>query len=417
MHRIWPTVRLRRAPIRSLIVFVRDVRNARAMRRAGVGLLGVGRPWRVTPRRCSASLAANNGNSAPGQALDRPQIRAFVGGTERNRDPAGTGAARSANPVHIGFRHVRQVIVDHMADARDVDPSRSDIRRHEDPCTAGLERGERTLALALAAVTVDRESYDASRAQCLDDPVRAMLRPCKDQSTFHASGIGKIDQSRRLFAGAQMDHVFRDLRLGSMGNANFHGVFQQTARQLFDIAGHGRGEEHVLALRRQPGCDLADGVDEAKIEHLIDFVEHEVFHAIELHGVLGHQIYQATGRCDQYIEAAAGFRLLLVNRRTADCQRCANIQSTAKIVDLLKALGRQFAGRGKHKCPRGALDDRCRFGRQPLQQWQRKRRRLATARLGKPDQVATGQQWRYRLRLNGGWNFETPGFERGKDRA
>ena len=65
-----------------------------------------------------------------------------------------TGAARAANPVHVVLRVLRDVVVNDVADARDVDAARDDVRRHEDPRPARAEVGHGLLALFLGAVGV-----------------------------------------------------------------------------------------------------------------------------------------------------------------------------------------------------------------------------------------------------------------------
>ena len=52
-------------------------------------------------------------------------------------------------------------------------------------------------------------------------------------------------------------------------------LLEQSVGEAGDLLRHRRREEQVLALLRQQRGDAADGVDEAQIEHLVDFVEHE----------------------------------------------------------------------------------------------------------------------------------------------
>jgi hypothetical protein len=66
----------------------------------------------------------------------------------------GFHPSRSSNTMHVIFRAVGQVEVDHMADVRHVDPTGGDICRHqytECPAPKSFQRGT---ALRQAAITV-----------------------------------------------------------------------------------------------------------------------------------------------------------------------------------------------------------------------------------------------------------------------
>ena len=78
---------------------------------------------------------------------------------------------------------------------------------------------------------------------------------------------------------------------------------QQFAGELGDFGRHGRREEQVLALLRQRADDAADRFDEAEIEHLIDFVEHEEFGLAEMGDAAVEMIDEPAGRRDEHVEA------------------------------------------------------------------------------------------------------------------
>jgi hypothetical protein len=53
-------------------------------------------------------------------------------------------------------------------------------------------------------------------------------------------------------------------------------VVEIGAAQFFHLLRHGGREEHRLARRAEMRCDTAQGVDEAHVEHLVGFIQHEV---------------------------------------------------------------------------------------------------------------------------------------------
>ena len=65
---------------------------------------------------------------------------------ERDRDAGRAGAGGAADAVDVGLGHVRQIEVDDVRDAVDVDAARRDVGRDQHAACAGLEAGERPLA-------------------------------------------------------------------------------------------------------------------------------------------------------------------------------------------------------------------------------------------------------------------------------
>src|SRR5262249_15231288 len=74
------------------------------------------------------------------QLLDVAQVGALLGIAERDRDAVGAGAGGAADAVHVALGNVRQVVVDDVADAVDVDAARGDVGRHQRAQVSGAER-------------------------------------------------------------------------------------------------------------------------------------------------------------------------------------------------------------------------------------------------------------------------------------
>ena len=91
---------------------------------------------------------------------------------ERDRDAVGAGARGAADAVDVALRNVRQVVVDDMGDAVDVDAAGGDVGGDQRPQLAVAEGGERALALVLRLVAVDRLGRDAGLAA-------GCARPCR----------------------------------------------------------------------------------------------------------------------------------------------------------------------------------------------------------------------------------------------
>ena len=66
----------------------------------------------------------------PQERLNFRQTEGFLFAGKGVRATFGPGSSRTANPMDIGFRFVRDVEVDHEVDAIDMNPTPGDIGRH-----------------------------------------------------------------------------------------------------------------------------------------------------------------------------------------------------------------------------------------------------------------------------------------------
>jgi hypothetical protein len=121
------------------------------------------------------------GQGAPGELLDIAQVGSFVVAAEGVRNTGRTGASGSADAVDIVFRHVRQLEIDDVRHAFDIDPACGDVGGHEHSAMAGAEAGERAFALRLRFVAVNGGGFDAGADEMPRDPVRTMLCSGEDE--------------------------------------------------------------------------------------------------------------------------------------------------------------------------------------------------------------------------------------------
>lgn len=82
--------------------------------------------------RIASRVDSRNGLAR--ELLDVAQKGPLLAVTERDGDAGRSGACRAANAMHIGFRDVRQINVDHVAHAVHVDSTGGDVSRHKHPC-------------------------------------------------------------------------------------------------------------------------------------------------------------------------------------------------------------------------------------------------------------------------------------------
>jgi hypothetical protein len=118
---------------------------------------------------------------APEELLDVFEEVPIVVVAERNRASGRTCTTGATDAVHVRLGDVRQLVVEDVRDAVDVDAACGDVGRDEDAHRAGAEALERTLSRALRLVAVDGSGRDAVAHQLVREPVGAVLGPGEDQ--------------------------------------------------------------------------------------------------------------------------------------------------------------------------------------------------------------------------------------------
>jgi len=113
--------------------------------------------------------------------LQQAHVLLVVGRHEAHGVAGRGGATGAADAVHVVLGVHREVEVDDVRDALDVDAARGDVGRDEHARVSALERVERLDALALAAVRVNRRRVDAGLLELARDLVGAVLGAREDQ--------------------------------------------------------------------------------------------------------------------------------------------------------------------------------------------------------------------------------------------
>src|SRR5262245_52759285 len=101
-------------------------------------------------RPAGASVGGRDGHSD--QPLDITQVGPLRMVAERDRHAFGAGTRGTADAVDIALGNIREVIIDHMADAIDVNSTSRNVGGDQRAQPAVAESGEDTLALVLRLV-------------------------------------------------------------------------------------------------------------------------------------------------------------------------------------------------------------------------------------------------------------------------
>src|SRR6516165_8503169 len=139
---------------------------------------GARRAARLRPPLIGAPVT--HWNSHANKLLDIAQEGHLLTVAQRDRGTFSTRARRTADTVHVGFRHIRQIEIHDVADAIDIDAARRNISGNERPDFTLTKGREHTFPLVLRFVTVNRLCGDASPDQTTHDLIGAVLGPCED---------------------------------------------------------------------------------------------------------------------------------------------------------------------------------------------------------------------------------------------
>ena len=100
---------------------------------------------------------------------------------------------------------------------------------------------------------------------------------------------------------------------------------------------------------RQFAGDAADGNDEAQVEHVVGFVEHEDFGLVEADEAAGEQVEQAAGGGDHDFDAAGQGLDLFAFRHAAENDGDADVGVAAVGAETLGDLAGELARGGQHQ--------------------------------------------------------------------
>src|SRR3979409_335008 len=113
----------------------------------------------------------------------------------------------------------------------------------------------------------------------------------------------------------------------------FSGMCREGSVVRADFGGHRRREEQRLPRKWNHFADTFDIGNEAHVQHAVGFVDDEQFDAGEQKSAALGMVEQAAGRCDQDVDAAGQFGVLVAERNPADQQRDVEFLTGAVFVE------------------------------------------------------------------------------------
>ena len=227
-------------------------------------------------------------------------MRTLTGVAKADGDPGRPGARGSANAMHIGLRHIRQIEINDMCHAIHIDAARGDIGRDQHADAPVLERLQRPFPLRLALIAMDHAGRQACSLKMLRHPVRPVLRAGKNERAAHAVVLQQLGQHWALAGCVDKDDaLLHPLDRGrNRGDRDMYGRLQHLAGERRDLFWHRGAEQQRLPCGRNGLRNFADRHDEAEVQHVVRLVQHQNLDAVQHDGAVLHVVHQAAGRGD-----------------------------------------------------------------------------------------------------------------------
>ena len=208
-------------------------------------------------------------------------------------------------------------------------------------------------------------------SRSLGDAVGAALGAGENNHPRHFRVVEQFDQHVPLLRRIDEDDAVLDAigGLGGRRHRDLDRIVQQFARKRANVGRHRRREEEVLPLLRQFAHDAADRLDEAEVEHPVDFVEHQELDGAQVGDARVDMVQQPAGSRHQHIEALAKRADLGAMRHAAEYDCDLERERSGEVAEALRDLACEFPRRAEHEHARAALRRRAADRPQACGEW------------------------------------------------
>jgi len=171
------------------------------------------------------------------QAFDVFQVLQFLAVHQRDRGAAAARAPRTADAVHVIFRHVRQFEIHHMRQHVDVQTPRGNVGRNQHRHRSILELRKRLGTSRLALVAVNRGGGNAVGIQFFSQAVRAMFGAGEHQHLFPVIVFDQVGEQMAFEFLRNHMHALRDQFRGGVATRHFDKarIVQQPVGKCLDL--------------------------------------------------------------------------------------------------------------------------------------------------------------------------------------
>ncbi len=315
-----------------------------------------------------------------GELLDAQEVPVLGRGDEGDGHARPTHPAGAPDAVHVGFRVLRHVEVDHVSHVADVQPPGGHVGRDQVREALIPKPVHDLVALSLGKVAVQPFHVVAEGLQFPRELVDVTLGAAEDDGA--GAFLLIVEESRESIDLLVLGHLVEDL-LGFLQGQRLrhhrhrHRIPHVVPGDALDVRGDGGREEQSLAIRGALPNDAPDIGQKAHVQHHVGFVQHQHLDRVQRQRTPAEVIEDASRRSDDDLHTLLESRDLPVDALAPVHGQDFVPREQSELVHLLGDLHGQL--------PRGRKYQRLHDGtfiRQEFRHGYAEGRGLARARLG-----------------------------------
>ena len=184
------------------------------------------------------------------RALDGREHAPLARRDEQNRVPRTPRPAGAADAMDVTLDVVRDVVVDDVRDALDVEAARRDVGRDDDVELAVLQPLDRALAQRLRHLAAQRGAREPARFELFAELGRRLARAHEDQHRVEILDLENARQRIELVEAAHLDETLIDRRdrRGLRLDLDLDGIVEMVRDDLANAIRQRRREQRDLLL-------------------------------------------------------------------------------------------------------------------------------------------------------------------------
>ena len=218
-------------------------------------------------------------NSLACRLLNRTQQASLFRRNKQNRLALTTRATGSTNTVNIGLIVVRNIKIDNMADALNIQTASRHICSHYHIHLAFLKAVNGALTQCLTEVAIQRRSRETSSFQALGNIHRRGLGAHKNNHAIKAFNFQHTGQGIHLLMTFYR-HILLFNALNGFGftfNANALSITQILLGNTANLIRHGGRKQCTLTFRWRLRQNSLNIINKTHTQHFIGFIQNKAF--------------------------------------------------------------------------------------------------------------------------------------------
>ena len=183
----------------------------------------------------------------------------------------------------IGLWRARRVEIDHVIDARDVQPTCCYIRGDQDVESPLSKAAHRTVSLDLGHISLKRDGAQAVLRELKRQSLRSMLGSSEDDGrTAIVCREQTIEQVSLATLWHWIERVFDSLCRSNRREFDDMRSVEHARCEFANGLGHRGRKQEVLSILGQSSQNPLDVGKESHVEHMVGFVQHQSLYRIEV---------------------------------------------------------------------------------------------------------------------------------------